>query len=114
MDDPTVYTVIRRIEFDPGKDAGNREKHGCSFVDALALDWGALAVIEDRRCDYGEPRWRGMGPIRGRLHCVVFTIRGDAIRIISLRKANRREIEAHHEATRQERKDGPHETPDPA
>ena len=114
MDDPNVYTVIRRIEFDPGKDAGNRAKHGCSFVDALMLDWRSLAVIEDRRSDYGEPRWRGMGPIRGRLHCVVFTIRGDAIRIISLRKANRREIEAHHEATRQERKDRPDETSDQA
>jgi uncharacterized DUF497 family protein len=95
MDDPNVYTVIRRVEFDPGKDVINRAKHGCSFVEALALDWHALLVIEDRRMKYGEPRWRGMGPIRGRLHCVVFTIRGDAIRVISLRRANRREIKAH-------------------
>ena len=113
MRDPTVYTVIRRIEFDPVKDVGNRRKHGCSFVDALALDWHALLVIEDRRMDYGEPRWRGMGLIRGRLHCVVFTIRGDAIRIISLRKANGREIKAH-EAKVQQQRHGSDEAADPA
>ena len=114
MDDPNVYTVVRRIEFDPSKDAVNRWKHGCSFVDALALDWHALVVIEDLRADYGERRWRGMGLIGDRLHCVVFTIRDDAIRIISLRRANRREIEAHHEATQARHPDGSDEASKPS
>jgi uncharacterized DUF497 family protein len=114
MDEPNVYTIVRRFEFDPVKDAVNRRKHGCSFADALALDWPSLAVIEDRRMDYGERRWRGMGDIGERLHCVVFTVRNDAIRIISLRRANRREIEAHHEATQQGKPDGSGEAPNPA
>ena len=86
MDVPNVNTVIRRVEFDPGKDVINSAKHGCSFVEALALDWHALLVIEDRRMSYGEPRWRDMSLIRGRLYCVVFTIPGDAIRVIILAK----------------------------
>lgn len=56
------------------------------------FDWdGALVVTDDRR-DYGEPRLRALGLIDGRLHAVVVTPRGDALRIISLRKANKREL----------------------
>jgi uncharacterized DUF497 family protein len=47
----------------------------------------------DTRTDYGEPRQIGYGPIERRLYCVVFVDRGDTLRIISLRKANNREID---------------------
>jgi len=47
--------------------------------------------IEDRRFDYGETRLIAYGPIDGRLHCVWYTLRGDVVRIIGLRKANDRE-----------------------
>jgi len=46
----------------------------------------------DTRLDYGEPRQIGYGPIGRRLYCVVFVNRGDTLRIVSLRKANNREI----------------------
>ena len=44
------------------------------------------------RKDDGETRYAALGPIEGRLHCVCFTVRGNKLRIISLRKANEREV----------------------
>jgi uncharacterized DUF497 family protein len=51
-------------------------------------------IIEDARRDYHERRLIAYGNISGRLHICVFTMRGTAFRIISLRRANRREINA--------------------
>ncbi|PTB22024.1 hypothetical protein C9I57_05290 [Trinickia symbiotica] len=79
------------ITFDPNKSASNLRKHGVPLTYAARLDWNALRVDQDERVDYSEDRYIGFGPIDGRLYCVVFTYRGDAIRIISLRKANKRE-----------------------
>jgi uncharacterized DUF497 family protein len=50
----------------------------------------ALSVV-DRRRNYGELRLRVLGLIDGRLHAAVITPRGENIRVISLRRANRRE-----------------------
>ncbi|MGH8228265.1 MAG: BrnT family toxin [Steroidobacteraceae bacterium] len=80
------------IEFDPPKDARNQAKHGLSLADAERLDWDGIVAREDRRRNYGEQRMIGMSRIGKRLHVVVFTERGDAVRIISLRKANKREV----------------------
>lgn len=52
-----------------------------------------MLCFTDTRRDYGEVREVGLGVIGDRLYCVVFTQRGDTMRIISLRKANSREIE---------------------
>ena len=62
-----------------------------SLADAARLDWDTLVVDLDERYPYNEARYIGFGPIDGRLYCVVFTYRDDAMRIISLRKANKRE-----------------------
>ena len=82
-----------KIAFDPAKDAVNRAKHGVSLGEAGGLDWDRVLAIPDARADYGELREIGYGPIGRRLYCVVFVDRGDTRRIISLRKANRREID---------------------
>lgn len=87
-----------KIEFDPAKDTKNRTKHGVSLGDAKRLDWDGIVAREDRRRIYGERRMIGMSRIGKRLHVVVFTERGDAVRVISLRKANKREVRAY-EAT---------------
>ncbi len=79
------------IEFDPRKDVVNRLKDGVSLVLALEFAWESARVEPDERRAYGEERFRGIGFIEGRLHVVVFTRRGEALRIIGLRKANRRE-----------------------
>jgi uncharacterized DUF497 family protein len=52
-------------------------------------------VRHDTRRDYGEPRVIAYGLIRGRINVCVYTLRGDIYRIISLRKANRREVDAY-------------------
>jgi uncharacterized protein len=81
-----------QIDFDDAKDAANREKHGISLGRAADIDWRDLKAIHDTRRNYGEDRYIAAAPINGRLHIVVFTIRPNGLRIISLRRANRREI----------------------
>ena len=81
------------LAFDAAKDASNRAKHGVSLAEAARLDWDRTLAKPDLRADYGEQRQIGYGPIGRRLYCVVFVDRGDTRRIISLRKANNREID---------------------
>jgi len=80
------------IEFDPAKDATNREKHGISLVLAGGLDWEAALVWLDERLEYNELRMIALAPQAGILYYVAFVERGEARRIISLRRANRREV----------------------
>jgi len=79
------------IEFDPAKDAVNRDKHGISLGEAARIDWDTAAIWPDRRFDYGENRMRCLGYLGLRLHYVAFVDRGEIRRIISLRRANDRE-----------------------
>ena len=86
------------ITYDLNKDAINRAKHGVSLADAEYIDWlSALERLDDRE-DYGEVRYRAFGFIGNRLHCVVYVDRDDGRRIISLRKANGREVKDYVEA----------------
>jgi hypothetical protein len=88
-----------RIEFDSTKDAFNQAKHGLALSDARWLDWRTVLAKPDNRKDYGEPREIGYGLRGNRLYCVVFVRRHNALRIISLRKANRREVAVYEEIT---------------
>lgn len=81
------------IEFDAEKDASNIAKHGASLAEAEALNWDWLWCYADDRQDYGELREVGYAPIGLRVYCVVFVQRGEVFRIISLRKANGREVQ---------------------
>lgn len=82
------------FEWDETKDAANRAKHGLSLAEAVRLDWvGGEIEVDDR--DYGELRLIYYGPLDGRMMVCVHTLRGQARRIISLRKANKRERIAH-------------------
>ena len=85
------------IEFDPDKDVSNRRKHGLSLADAERMDLGTAKIDADRRHAYGEDRFQALGAIDGPLHMLVFTLRGDVIRAISLRKANPREVRRYDE-----------------
>jgi uncharacterized protein len=80
------------IEFDPAKDFKNRLKHGKSLGEAEAFDWKTAQIETDSRHDYSEQRFRATGFIADRLHAMVFCVRDEAARIISLRKANPREV----------------------
>ncbi len=81
-----------RIEFDPVKDAANLLKHGVPLALASELDWDAALVWVDERYDYGELRMIALAPATGILYYVAFVEREKARRIISLRRANRREV----------------------
>ena len=81
-----------RIDFDPAKDASNREKHGLSLALARELDWHAAMVWVDDRQGYGELRMIALAPRTGILYYVAFVDRATVRRIISLRRANRREV----------------------
>jgi uncharacterized DUF497 family protein len=80
------------ITFDPLKDAINRIQHGVSLGLAKEIAWDDVVLEVDDRRDYGEVREVGYAPIRGRTFCVVLTRRNETRRIISLRRANYREI----------------------
>ena len=81
-----------KIIYDAIKDAINIDKHGISLNDANQLEWDTLWAIPDIRHDYGEDRHIGYAYIGLRLYCVIYTDRDECRRIISLRKANNREI----------------------
>lgn len=81
-----------KIEFDPAKDAANQEKHGVSLALAGDLDWEASLVWVDDRVEYGETRMIALAPNTEILYYVAFVDRGNVRRIISLRRANRREV----------------------
>ena len=59
-------------------------------------------VAQDRRRDYGEDRYRLLGMISGRTFVIVYTLRGSTIRIISARKANRKEAADYEHNARQD------------
>ncbi len=88
------------IQFDPEKDARNIELRGISLQDAVEFEWESALIIQDTRQDYGETRYRAFGFIENRLHALVFTPREGTIRVISLRKANRREALRYEKETR--------------
>ena len=79
------------VTFDPAKSERNEAERGLPFGLALDFEWDSALVAEDTRRDYGERRFQAIGFIGGRLHVLVFTPRGEAVHVISLRRANGRE-----------------------
>ena len=88
-----------QIDFDPQKDATNLSKHGVSLALAAELDWDAALVWVDDRIDYGEVRMIALAPKSAILFFVAFVDRPTVRRIISLRRANRREAKHSVKAT---------------
>lgn len=85
-----------RVTVDPSKDESNLTKHGVPLSLASELEWADMQAWPDSRQDYGEARMVGLAPLGNRLYCVVFVERPPERpterRIISLRKANAREV----------------------
>jgi len=96
VDRLNVVTIIRmKISFDPDKDTANVAKHALSLTVARDLEWDTLQWKEDTRRNYGETRFAGYAFIGERLYGVVYVLRGDVHRVISLRKANQREVKSY-------------------
>ena len=92
------------FEWDENKCEIKIAKHGMDFDDAHYLWDSPLLIVADNRKDYGEQRWKGTGLLNYRVMVVIFTQpQLDTIRIISLRKANHREINDHEKFTAQTR-----------
>jgi len=81
-----------RIEFDPAKDASNRARHRVSLSLAREIDWDAALAWVDDRFGYDELRMIALAPKTNTLYYVAFVDRGNRRRIISLRRATRREV----------------------
>ena len=82
------------FEWNEEKRAKTLEKHGIDLLDAARILAGACLVTASVR--NGEPRWLAIGMLDGREIAVVFTKRGDNIRLISARRARDNERKAYH------------------
>jgi uncharacterized DUF497 family protein len=87
-----------RYEWDDDQAERNLDKHGIDFGAVEDFEWDKAVVFEDDREDYGECRYQAYGPIHGRLVVLAYTMRGAACRVISVRKANRREVNLYEQA----------------
>ena len=82
------------FEWDENKNVLNQQKHGVRFEDAIHIFDDENRIEQpDVRTDYGEDRWKTIGLVFGIVSSVVYTIREVAIRIISARRASRKERE---------------------
>jgi uncharacterized protein len=81
------------FEWDEEKHARTLRERGIGFDDGARIFDGRVLVWEDTRRDYGEGRFRAIGESLGDVLHVAFTWRGDALRIISVRRASRKEAE---------------------
>jgi uncharacterized protein len=80
-----------KFEWDEQKNQENIRKHGLDFADAFKMFEGPMLAALDTRTNYGEDRWIGIAFLRNIVAVVVYTERGDVVRIISLRKALKHE-----------------------
>lgn len=83
------------LEWDPAKAAANYRKHGVHFADAVGVFEDDRAItIEDTSAD--EERFKTLGTdFLGRILVVVYTHRGERIRLISARKATRPQFDVY-------------------
>ena len=88
-----------KIQFDPAKSARNILERGLPFELAYDFDFSTATVVEDTRKSYPGRRWIATGYIGQRLFIICFTPVRDGLRIISLRKANHREVVKHGKKT---------------
>jgi len=91
-----------KFEWDERKNRSNVRKHRIDFSDAAQVFDNHMLIWPDTRYDYGEWRWCGIGIIQGRIIKIVYTEREDseAVRIISVRKADRHEREKYEKTVR--------------
>jgi uncharacterized DUF497 family protein len=80
-----------QCEWDAAKNRSNFAKHGMDFADAELVFADPCVTFVDDRFDYGEERFVTLGLLAGRQVAIAHAPRGEATRIISMRKANRRE-----------------------
>lgn len=84
------------FEYDPRKAQTNSQKHGVSFAEAEFVFFDPFAIHDVDPDSTGEERFIAVGMGNsGLLLVVVYTMRGDAVRLISARRATRQEAKAY-------------------
>ena len=81
-----------KFEFDPKKSDTNKTKHGIDFIEAQEL-WNDIDLLEIPAKTTDEPRSLVVGKIDEKHWAAIITYRDDNIRIISVRRARKEEIE---------------------
>lgn len=85
------------IWYDEAKQGRNIRERGLSFEKVAQFDFASALVHSDVLTDYGEERLVALGLLGERVHVVVFSPKPGGIRVISFRKANKREIRRYEE-----------------
>ena len=80
-----------KIEFDPAKRDATLEERGLDFADVAQVIIGITVSNEDRRYDYGEPRFQTYGLLNDRVVMFAWTPIDGGLRVISMRKCNDKE-----------------------
>jgi hypothetical protein len=91
------------FEWDENKRRQNVEKHGIDFVDAKEVFYDPAAYTSISPRSFHERRYVIVGSMRGALIAVIFTLRDQAIRIISARAARRFERQTYGAETKKEK-----------
>jgi uncharacterized DUF497 family protein len=89
--------TLLEFEWDEEKRWSNLQKHGVDFVRACQIFEGYTVEFEDNRYNYGEERFVAIGQTGGQVLTVVYTLRGEVIRLISARKATKYETRIYYE-----------------
>ena len=90
-----------QFEWDEAKDRANATKHGIGFETAKRIFDGPVLARPDRRLDYGEERYVGIGRVDTAEIVAVWTERNGRRRLISARPASRRERQVYRERIRE-------------
>lgn len=86
-----------KFEFDPNKSTSNKAKHGIDFEEAQEL-WNDPHLLEIEARSTDEPRFLLIGTITGKHWSAVVTYREDIVRIISVRRSRKEEVELYEES----------------
>ena len=97
-----LYTFVVEFDWDETKNRANVEKHGVDFRDVKDVFRDVRVTAIDDRREYGENRKVTIGQIGDRVLVVVYAEREGVVRIISARRANRRERSRYYERLRRE------------
>lgn len=87
------------IEFDPVKSERNERERGLPFEMVADMEWESALIGDDDRMEYGEERRVALVPLKGRVYVVCYTLREEIRRVISFRKANKREAKIYDQET---------------
>ena len=85
-----------KFEYDPAKSKSNQAKHGIDFVEAQKI-WKDVDRLNIPTAHKGEERYALIGRIASRHWTAIFTCRGDACRIISVRHSRKEEVDLYEE-----------------